>query len=70
MPKATQVEAVIPPLPEGECCICRKKLQAPWGRNGLNGSDWVCSDLCQKEYDARYRRWACHAATLHLPSAG
>ncbi len=63
MSKATQVESVIPPLQGGKCVICGKKLQAPWGRNGLNGMDWVCSDKCQKEYDARYRRWACPAVT-------
>ncbi len=62
--KATAVQTKVYDLPSGECCMCKKKLTAPWGRNGLNGADWVCGKTCQEKYDEAYRRWL-HAAKSH-----
>lgn len=49
--KASQVKAVEVSLPQGECCVCHKKLIAPWGRNGPDGLQWVCGSTCQSTYD-------------------
>lgn len=46
--------AVTPPTTKEElvgCCVCGKKLAAPWGRNGPTGKDWVCGKRCQTSYD-------------------